>query len=94
LHCMELEEINPLHNVKISGEIVAQLQKATEQDPMMQVLKRTMTLPYYCNWMASYPRRCTPTKPPLPIRDYWKFREKLTLHNGILFKSEMIIIIS
>ena len=29
---------------------------------------------------------------PVPIRDYWNFRQKLTIHNGILFKSNCIII--
>ena len=29
---------------------------------------------------------------PISIREYWNFREDLTLHNGILFKSQRIII--
>ena len=32
---LELEGINPLDNVKITSERLAQLQKATEQDPIM-----------------------------------------------------------
>ena len=34
---LELEEINPLNNVKITSERLAQLQKATEQDSIMQL---------------------------------------------------------
>ena len=29
---------------------------------------------------------------PISIREYWNFREDLTLHNGILFKSHRVII--
>ena len=32
---LELEGIGPLNTVKISSERLAQLQKATEQDPVM-----------------------------------------------------------
>lgn len=39
---LELEEINPLDTVKITSERLAQLQKATEQDPVMQTLKSTI----------------------------------------------------
>ena len=36
---LELEGISPLNTVKISSERLAQLQKATEQDPVMQTLR-------------------------------------------------------
>ena len=29
---------------------------------------------------------------PIPIRDYWNYRDKISLHNGILFKHQRIII--
>ena len=41
---LELEEINLLNNVKITSERLAQLQKATEQDPIMQSLKNTILI--------------------------------------------------
>ena len=79
---LELEEINPLDTVKITSERLAQLQKATEQDPVMQTLKSTI--------LVGWPD--TREQVPISIRDYWNFREDLTLHNGILFKSQRIII--
>ena len=79
---LELEEINPLNTVKITSERLAQLQKATEHDPVMQTLKSTILL----GWPD------TRDQVPIPIRDYWNFREDLTLHNGILFKSHRVII--
>jgi len=44
---LELEEINPLDTVKITSERLAQLQKATEQDPVMQGLSRRS---YVAQW--------------------------------------------
>ena len=79
---LELEEINPLEAVKITSERLAQLQKATEQDPVMQTLKSTI--------LVGWPD--TREQVPISIREYWNFKEDLTLHNGILFKSQRIII--
>lgn len=79
---LELEEINPLDTVKITSERLGQLQKATEQDPVMQTLKSTI--------LVGWPD--TREQVPISIREYWNFREDLTLHNGILFKSQCIVI--
>lgn len=82
MFALELEGINPLDNVKVTSERLAQLQKATEQDPTMQSLKNTILI----GWPD------VRDKVPIAIRDYWHFREELTLHNGILFKNQRIII--
>jgi hypothetical protein len=74
---LELEGINPLDNAKITSERLAQLQKATGQDPTMQSLKNTILI----GWPD------VRDQVPTGIRDYWNFREELTLHNGILFKN-------
>ena len=77
-----LEEMNPLHTVKITSERLAQLQKATEQDPVMQTLKSTI--------LMGWPDKREQV--PISIREYWNFREDLTLHNAIIFKSHRVII--
>lgn len=41
---LEPEGIGPLNTVKISSERLAQLQKPTEQDPVMQTLKTTILM--------------------------------------------------
>ena len=79
---LELDEINPLDTVKITSERLSQLQKATEQDPAMQALKNTILI----GWPDAK------EQVPLPIQDYWNFREELTLHNGVLFENQRIII--
>ena len=41
---LELEARNPFDTIKISIERLPQLQKATEQDPVMQTLKTTILI--------------------------------------------------
>ena len=79
---LELEEINLLNNVKITSERLAQLQKATEQDPIMQSLTNTI--------LVGWPDKSEEV--PTPIQDHWNYREEPTLYNGVLFKSQRIII--
>lgn len=79
---LELETMDPLSTVKISSESLPRLQKTTEEDPVMQTLKNTI--------LVGWPDR--KEKVPLNIQEYWNFREELTLHNGILFKNQRVII--
>ena len=65
---LELAEINPLDTVKITSERFSQLQNATEQDPALQALKNTIRI----GWPE------VKEQVPLPIQDYWNFREELT----------------
>ena len=48
----------------------------------MQALKNTLLI----GWPD------TKEQVPLTVQHYWKFREELTLHNGVLFKNQRIII--
>lgn len=79
---VELEGIGPLNTIKISSERLGQLQKATEQDPVMQTLKATILM----GWPTER------EEVPIHIREFWTYREELTLHNGVLFKSQRIIL--
>ena len=75
---LELEAMNPFDTIKISSERLPQLQKATEQDPVMQTLKTTI--------LIGWPERREEV--PVQIREFWNYREELTLHNGIIFKNQ------
>jgi len=79
---LELETMDPLSTVNISSESLPRLQKTTEEDPVLQTLKNTI--------LVGGPDR--KEEVPLNIREYWNFREELTLHNGILFKNQRVII--
>ena len=67
---VEVEGMGPLNSVKISSEKLAQLQKANEQDPIMQTLKTTI--------LVGWPEHREQT--PVHIREYWNDRDQLTLH--------------
>lgn len=82
MFALELEGIRRLTTVKISGERLAQLQKATEQDPVMQTLKTTI--------LTGWPTQRDEV--PVHIRELWNCRDELTLHNGVLFKNQRLII--
>ena len=79
---LELETMDPLSTVNISSESLPRLQKTTEEDPVLQTLKNTI--------LVGWPDR--KEEVPLNIREYGNFREELTLHNGILFKNQRVII--
>lgn len=66
----------------MSGKRLAQLQKATEQDTVLQTLKTTV--------LVGWPEQ--KSQVPIPIREYWNYRDEISLHNGILFKCQRIII--
>ena len=79
---LELEAMNLFDTIEISCERLPQLQKATEQDPVMQTLKTTI--------LIGWPERREEV--PVQIREFWNYREELTLHNGIIFKNQRVII--
>ena len=79
---LSLEQIEPLRHVKLSNDKLATLQKATEHDPVLQTLKTTV--------LVGWPELRDDV--PISIREYWNFREQLTVHNGVLLKSQRIVI--
>lgn len=79
---LELEQINPLNHIKLNDDKLAVLQKATEQDPIMQTLKSVI--------LIGWPEKRDSV--PISVRDYWNYKENLSLHNGILFKRDRIIV--
>ena len=79
---VELEKTNPMQALKISPERLEQLQRCTGQDESLQTLKTTIL----SGWPAQRDHA------PVNIREYWNFRDELSVHNGILFKSSKVII--
>ena len=60
---LELEQMNPLRDVKLSNDKLAMLQKATEQDHILQTLKTTI--------LVGWPEQRDEV--PISIREYWNF---------------------
>ena len=79
---IEVESINPLDSIKVSPERLDQIQKATGQDAILETLKTTV--------LQGWPE--TKDQVPLNIREYWNYREEVTLYNGILLKNQRVII--
>ena len=67
---LEVESLNPLDSLKVSSERLAQLQKATEQDTVLQTLKTTV--------LVGWPELKSQVS--IPIRDYWNYRDEISLH--------------
>ena len=74
--------LNPFDSIKLSPERLVQLQTCTAQDPVLITLKTTM--------LTGWPEERQQV--PIPIRDYWLYREEISVHNGLLFKSHRVII--
>ena len=77
-----LKHSPPFDSIKIAPEWLAQLQKSTAQDLVLETLKT----PDLTGWPEKR-EQC-----PIQFCDYWNYREEISLHNGILFKSQRVIV--
>ena len=66
----------------MSSERLVQLEKATEQDPVLQTLKMTV--------LIGWPEQRSEV--PISIREYGNYRGEVSLHNVILSKRQRIIV--
>ena len=74
----ELEHINQLDYVNVSQATQHQLQNATKADPELMELM----LMVQHGWPDQR------SQVPIPIRQYFTYKEKITMQNGILFKEQ------
>ena len=79
---LEVENLNPFDAIKFSPGRPEQLQTCTAQDPVLLTLKTTIA--------TGWPE--VKEQVPIPIRDYWLYRDKISVHNRVLFKNHRIII--
>ena len=59
-----------------------QIRELTKQDSKLQALKVTI--------LAGWPD--TKDETPLCIREYWPYRDELTVHNEVIFRGNRVII--
>ena len=76
---LKLEAMIPFDTIMISSERLPKLQKATAQDPVIQTLKSTI--------LIGRPEKREDV--PFHIKEYWNHT---TLHNGIIFKTQRVVI--
>ena len=79
---LEVENLNPFDAIKFSLGRLEQLQTCTAQDPVLLTLKTTV--------ITGWPE--VKEQVPIPIRDYWLYRDKISVHNRVLFKNHRVII--
>ena len=78
----ELESINMIQYLPVSEETQALIQQATESDATLRELKSIIRK----GWPP------TKEEASASIRDYFPFREELSLQNGLVFKGERLVI--
>ena len=78
----ELESINMIQYLPVSEETQALIQQATESDATLRELKSIIRK----GWPP------TREEASASIRDYFPFREELSLQNGLVFKGERLVI--
>lgn len=79
---LELESLSPFDSIKVTPERLKQLQKATAHDLALETLKTTV--------VTGWPER--KEQGPIRVRDFWNYREEISLHNGNLFKNQRVIV--
>ena len=77
----ELESISILQYLPVSEETQALIQQATESDATLRELKSIIRK----GWPP------TKEEASASIRDYFPFREELSLQNGLVFKGERLV---
>ena len=77
-----IEEINMVEFLPITAERLADLREKTESDESLQKLKHVIRV--------GWPN--TKEEVPPEIRNYFHFREELTIQDGILFKGNRVIV--
>ena len=79
---LEVETLTPFDSIKVAPERLSQLRRCTAQDLVLETLKTTA--------LTGWPEKRDEC--PVQIRDYWNYREENSLHNGLLVKSQRVIV--
>ena len=79
---VELENTNPMQALRLSPERLEQLQRRTRQDAALQILKTTI--------LSGWPTQ--KEQVPINIREFWNYRDELSVHNGVLLKGMRVVI--
>ena len=79
---LEVETLTPFDSIKVAPERLSQLQKCTAQDLVLETLKTTV--------LTGWPEKRDEC--PVKIRDYRNYKKDISLHNGLLFMSQSLIV--
>ena len=79
--CHAIEELNLTEHLAISKERLQQMREATAQDPNLRVLMQVV--------QDGWPHK---SRVPVEAKPYFKCHDELSVQNGLLFKSQRVII--
>ena len=79
---LEVETLSLFDSIKVAPERLSQLQKCTAQDLVLETVKTTV--------LTGWPEKRDEC--PVQVRDYWNYREEISLHDGLLFKNQRVIV--
>ena len=79
---LEVETLTPFDSIKVAPERLSQLQKCTAQDLVLETLKTAV--------LTGWPEKRDECS--VQICDYSNYREEISLYNGLLFKSQRVIV--
>ena len=78
----EIASINQVHYMRLSEGTHQQIKQCVLADPTLQTLMNTVTT----GWPVS-----KEDVPPC-VREYWNYKEELTVQDGVLYKGMMVIV--
>ena len=80
--CKDLETVNSVEDLPISAATRAKFQEETGKDESLQVLSKVIR--------AGWPT--TTAMVPTKAQPFFKYREEMTLYNGLIFKGTKIVV--
>lgn len=78
----DAQHINQAEYLNVSDQRLEQIRRHTDRDKCLQSLKSTV--------LAGWPE--TKESTPHYIREYWTYRDEISVQNGILFRGQKVII--
>uniref|UniRef100_A0A8C4S4R6 Gypsy retrotransposon integrase-like protein 1 n=1 Tax=Erpetoichthys calabaricus TaxID=27687 RepID=A0A8C4S4R6_ERPCA len=78
----DLEHVNQADYLNVTDQRLTQIRQHTEKDENLQALKSTV--------LTGWPNLKEDTN--LAVREYWPYREELSVQNGVLYKGQRVII--
>lgn len=78
----ELQEIDPIEGIAITDSRLEQIKQCSSTDVQMQQLAHIIKLGWPDNKLQV----------PMAIREYWPYRDELTVSDGLLFRGTRVII--
>ncbi|XP_035690003.1 uncharacterized protein K02A2.6-like [Branchiostoma floridae] len=78
----EIEQVTPAEYIQVSDMTIDRVRRHTQQDEVMRELMKTIK--------KGWPENKTQLKK--EVRDYWTFRDEVSMHDGIVYKGQAIVV--